>query len=85
MTNMISDLFQMYTPHISLFMPCPGAVMEHATLSAQEAFVPNVDVTSDLAMQMLEFFGRIMGIAFRNEVNALYGSLSCECVSPVTG
>ena len=69
MTNMIADLFQKSTPHLSLFVPCPGALVDHTTLSTEESFVPNITVASDLAFQMLEFFGKIMGIAFRNEVS----------------
>lgn len=63
---MISDLFVRGSRrHIALFMQCPGAVVNHAKLSAEESFVPDVRVRGDQAMQMLEFLGRLMGIAFR--------------------
>ena len=68
MSCMVADLFQRTKAHISLFMVLPWALDEHTTLSAEEAFVPNVAMASDLSFQMLEFFGRVMGIALRNEV-----------------
>ncbi len=63
---MISDLFvRGPRRHIALFMQCPGAVVSHAKLSGEESFVPDVRVRGDQAMHMLEFVGRLIGIAFR--------------------
>ncbi len=41
----------------------------HACLGAQESYVPDITVRSEKAFKMLEFFGRLMGVAFRFEVS----------------
>jgi hypothetical protein len=60
MSTMLDDLFSA-TPNVSLFLPAPSG----------SGFVPNVVHTSDIAFQMLELVGIVMGIAFRHAVRAL--------------
>lgn len=59
-------LFQdLHSPDFSLFVPCPNAV--HMISTNTDKFLPNPKHTSPLALEMLEFVGKLMGISLRTK------------------
>ena len=60
MSRIVEDLF---SEHLSLLLLCPNG--QHAVYTNMDKFVPNPQHTGQLALQMFEFVGRLMGMALR--------------------
>ncbi|CAM9591597.1 unnamed protein product, partial [Scytosiphon promiscuus] len=63
MSRMVEDLF---SPDLDLLIPCPNG--RHAVGQNNEKFVPNPQHSSPLALSMLRFVGRLMGLSLRTRL-----------------
>ncbi|CAM9663494.1 unnamed protein product, partial [Ectocarpus fasciculatus] len=63
MSRMVEDLF---SPDFDLLVPCPNG--RHAVGQNNEKFVPNSQHSSPLALCMLRFVGRLMGLSLRTRL-----------------
>eukprot|EP00903_Cladosiphon_okamuranus_P019656 g18070.t4 len=63
MSRMVEDLF---SPDLNLLMQCPNG--RHAVGQNNETFVPNPQHSSPLALSMLRFVGRLMGLSLRTRL-----------------
>lgn len=58
--RMVDDLF---SEHFNLLLQCPNGI--HSVHVNMEKYVPNPKHTSNLALQMFEFMGKLMGMSLR--------------------
>jgi len=62
MTEIVTDL---HSPEFSLMILCPNGV--HKINNNMDKYIPNPRSSSPLAIQMLEFVGKLMGISLRTK------------------